>query len=58
MQSVEEIIQANGMPSTRIGLAHGINYTIKGLIEVELSTIQKRWESHLPKAFEAGTTQG
>tara|TARA_Y100000817_G_scaffold72519_1_gene55583 strand:+ start:5737 stop:7947 length:2211 start_codon:yes stop_codon:yes gene_type:complete len=58
MQSVEEIIQDNGMPSTRIGLAHGNNYTIKGLIEVELSTIQKRWKSYLPKAFEAGTTQG
>ena len=32
MQSVEEIIQNQDIPSARIGLAHGDKFTIKGLI--------------------------
>ena len=37
MQSVEEIIQNQDIPSARIGLAHGDKFTIKGLIDIELS---------------------
>ena len=58
MQSVEEIIHNQDLPSTRIGLAHGDKFTIKGLIDIELSKIQEQWEESLPRVFESGTTQG
>ena len=58
MQSVEEIIQNQDIPSARIGLAHGDTFTIKGLIDIELSKIYDQWERSLPRIFESGTTQG
>ena len=58
MQSVEEIIQNQDIPSARIGLAHGEKFTIKGLIDIELSKIHDQWEGSLPRIFESGTTQG
>ena len=58
MQSVEEIIQNQDIPSARIGLAHGDKFTIKGLIDIELSKIHDQWEGSLPRIFESGTTQG
>ena len=58
MQSVEEIIQNQDIPSARIGLAHGDTFTIKGLIDIELSKIHDQWEGSLPRIFESGTTQG
>ena len=58
MQSVEEIIRNQDIPSARIGLAHGDKFTIKGLIDIELSKIYDQWEGSLPRIFESGTTQG
>lgn len=58
MQSVEEIIQNQDIPSARIGLAHGDKFTIKGLIDIELSKIHDQWKNSLPRIFESGTTQG
>ena len=58
MQSVEEIIQSQDIPSTRIGLAHGEKFTIKGLVDIELSKVLEQWEESLPRVFESGTTQG
>ena len=58
MQSVEEIIQNQDIPSARIGLAHGDTVTIKGLIDIELSKIHDQWERSLLRIFESGTTQG
>ena len=58
MQSVEEIIQNQDIPSARIGLAHGEKFTIKGLIDIELSKIHDQWKNSLPRIFESGTTQG
>ena len=58
MQSVEEIIQNQDIPNARIGLAHGDKFTIKGLIDIELSKIYDQWEGSLPRVFESGTTQG
>ena len=58
MQSVEEVIQNQGIPSARIGLAHGDTLTIKGLIDIGLSKILEKWENSLPQVFESGTTQG
>ncbi len=58
MQSVEEIIQNQDIPYARIGLAHGDKFTIKGLIDIELSKIHDQWEGSLPRIFESGTTQG
>ena len=58
MQSVEEIIQNQDIPSARIGLAHGDKFTIKGLVDIALSEILEQWEDSLPRVFESGTTQG
>ena len=58
LTNVEEILTAAEVPKARIGLAHGDRFTIKGLLDLELQSMKNRWKSHLPTAFEGGTTQG
>ena len=58
LTNVEEILNAAEVPKARIGLAHGERFAIKGLLDLELQSIQNKWENHLPTAFEGGTTQG
>jgi len=58
LTNVEEILTAAEVPKARIGLAHGDRFTIKGLLDLELQDMKNKWESHLPAAFEGGTTQG
>jgi len=58
LANVEEIITAAEVPKARIGLAHGDRFTIKGLLDLELQSMKNKWKSHLPTAFEGGTTQG
>ena len=53
---VLEIIQVK-IPSARRGSAHGDKFTIKGLIDIELSKSMSSGRS-LPRIFESGTTQG
>ena len=56
--NVEELLNAAEVPKARIGLAHGDRFAIKGLLDVELQSMRNKWESHLPTAFEGGTSQG
>ena len=58
LANVEEILTAAEVPKARIGLAHGDRFTIKGLLDLELQSMKNKWKSHLPTAFEGGTTQG
>jgi len=58
LTNVEEILTAAEVPKARIGLAHGDRFTIKGLLDLELQSMKNKWKSHLPTAFEGGTTQG
>jgi len=58
LTNVEEILNAAEVPKARIGLAHGDRFTIKGLLDLELQSMRNKWESHLPTAFEGGTSQG
>ena len=58
LANVEEILTAAEVPKARIGLAHGDRFSIKGLLDLELQSMKNKWKSHLPLAFEGGTTQG
>ena len=58
MQSVEEIIQNQAIPSARIGLAHGDKFTIKGLIDIELSKIHDQWEGSLQEYLRVEPLKG
>ncbi len=55
---VEAAATAAGVPLTRIGLASGEKFAVKGLIEMPLGELVDASVNRLPEALGRGTTQG
>ena len=57
ISEVEALLSRSEIPSSRIGLATGERFTIKGLLDIGVDELEREWKSRLPSAFEGGTTQ-
>jgi len=55
---VEELATQHGVPYARIGLTHGDMFTVKNLLTIPVSNLQKRWNNRLVDALDSGTAQG
>lgn len=55
---VEQRAAAAGVPVTRLGLAHGDLFSVKGLIETPLDEVTAAARDRLPDALGTGTSQG
>jgi len=57
MSIVENLCVEAGVPVSRIGVAGGDRFSIKGLVDVPLSDVIDAWTNHIPAALGAGTAQ-
>lgn len=57
MSIVENVCQEAGVPLARIGVAAGQRFSVKGLIDCELSALQSAFTDRLPTALGSGTAQ-
>ena len=58
LTAVLDVLEANGVPAERIGLAGGDRMTVKGLLDVPLAEAADAFARRLPDALGSGTTQG
>lgn len=58
LPSVERVLEDQGVPFARIGVAAGDRLAVKGLLDVALDELTSAWRDRLPEALGAGTTQG
>lgn len=58
MNEVQARADAAGVPVARLGLAHGTDLSIKGLVEVPVAALTETWKNRLPDALGSGTSQG
>ncbi|MEY4130368.1 MAG: phosphoribosylformylglycinamidine synthase subunit PurL [Actinomycetota bacterium] len=57
MSIVENVCQEAGVPLARIGVAGGQRFSVKGLIDCELSVLQSAFSDRLDSALGSGTAQ-
>ncbi len=57
MSIVENMCAEAGVPVSRIGVAGGDRFSIKGLVDLPLSEVIDAWTHHIPAALGAGTAQ-
>jgi phosphoribosylformylglycinamidine synthase subunit PurL len=57
MGIVENLCAEAGVPVSRIGVAGGDRFSIKGLVDLPLSEVIDAWTNHIPAALGAGTAQ-
>ena len=57
MGIVENICEQSGVPISRIGVAGGDRFSVKGLVDLPLSEVVDAWTNHIPSALGAGTAQ-
>ncbi len=57
MSIVENMCAEAGVPVSRIGVAGGDRFSIKGLVDLPLSDVIDAWTNHIPAALGAGTAQ-
>jgi phosphoribosylformylglycinamidine synthase len=57
MGIVENICEQSGVPISRIGVAGGDRFSVKGLVDLPLSEVIDAWTNHIPSALGAGTAQ-
>ena len=57
MSIVENLCAEAGVPVSRIGVAGGDRFSIKGLVDLPLSDVIDAWTNHIPAALGAGTAQ-
>ncbi|CAB4332153.1 unannotated protein [freshwater metagenome] len=57
MGIVENLCAEAGVPVSRIGVAGGDRFSIKGLVDLPLSDVIDAWTNHIPAALGAGTAQ-
>jgi phosphoribosylformylglycinamidine synthase len=57
MGIVENICEQAGVPVSRIGVAGGDRFSVKGLVDLPLSEVVDAWTNHIPSALGAGTAQ-
>lgn len=57
MGVVENICEQAGVPVSRIGVAGGDRFSVKGLVDLPLSDVINAWTNHIPAALGAGTAQ-
>ena len=55
---VFDVLDGAGVPYSRIGVAGGDRFTVKGLLDVGVDELRSSWRNRLPDALGAGTTQG
>ena len=48
--------EAAGVPTSRIGLATGDRFTVKGLVDIGLDEVTAAFTDRLPEALGAGTS--
>lgn len=58
VRAVLDILEAHGVPHSRIGAAGGDRIAVKDLIDVSLAEATSVWKHRLPDAIGSGTTQG
>ena len=58
MAVVENVCANAGVPISRIGVAGGDRFSVKGLIDLPLATVIDAWTDRIPSALGAGTAQG
>ena len=58
LTAVLDVLEANGVPAERIGLAGGDRMTVKDLLDVPLADAADAFARRLPDALGSGTTQG
>ena len=57
MSIVENLCAEAGVPVSRIGVAGGDRFSIKGLVDLPLSDVIDAWTNQIPAALGAGTAQ-
>jgi len=57
MGVVENVCAEAGVPVSRIGVAGGDRFSVKGLVDLSLAEIVDAWTNHIPAALGAGTAQ-
>lgn len=57
MSIVENLCAEAGVPVSRIGVAGGNRFSIKGLVDLPLADVIDAWTNHIPAALGAGTAQ-
>ena len=55
---VFDVLDGAGVPYSRIGVAGGDRFTVKGLLDLGVDELRSSWRNRLPDALGAGTTQG
>jgi phosphoribosylformylglycinamidine synthase len=58
LQTVLNVCEQAGVPTSRIGVASGDRLAVKGLFDVALADAVAAYEGKLPEALGSGTTQG
>ena len=58
VRAVLDVLEAHGVPHSRIGAAAGDRFVVKDLVDLELSALTAAWRDRLPDAIGGGTTQG
>ncbi|NNE74231.1 MAG: phosphoribosylformylglycinamidine synthase subunit PurL [Acidimicrobiales bacterium] len=58
MDDVLARADAAGVPTTRLGLAHGDRLAVKGLLDLAVDELTTKYRETLPAALGQGTTQG
>jgi phosphoribosylformylglycinamidine synthase subunit PurL len=58
LRVVLDVLEARGVPSSRIGVAGGDRLVVKGQFDLPLAQVTTRYRDCLPEALGAGTTQG
>jgi phosphoribosylformylglycinamidine synthase subunit PurL len=58
LTTVLSVCEAAGVNTTRIGVAGGDRFAVKGLLDVGVDDVVGAWRNRLPEALGHGTTQG
>ncbi len=58
VRAVLDVLEAHGVPHSRIGAAGGDRIAVKDLLDVSLEDARTAWTERLPSAIGSGTTQG
>ena len=58
VRAVLDVLEAHGVPHSRIGVAGGDRLAVKDLLDVALAEARHAWAHRLPEALGTGTTQG
>ncbi len=58
VRAVLDVLEAHGVPHSRIGAASGDRIVVKDVLDVSVADATAAWRDRLPHAIGSGTTQG